>query len=52
MGTDRFLEAARQGWGVTIRYAVLTTVRRWPPLVCGTGAATLAAGYARTRGWI
>ena len=54
-GTDHLLEAARHGWAVTIRYSILISITRWPALVCsmgGTGALTLAAEYARARGWI
>ena len=51
-GTDHLLEAARHGWAVTVRYCILISVARWPALICGTGAFSLAAGYARARGWV
>jgi hypothetical protein len=51
-GEDRLLEAARRGWAVTVRYSILVGVTRWPALVGGTGAVTLAAGVTRARGWI
>lgn len=51
-GSRNLLEAARGGWGVTVRYCVLVVVIRWPVLIGGTGALTLATSYARARGWI
>jgi hypothetical protein len=52
---DHVLRAAEDGWAVTIRFSILTTVTRWPSFFWGaggTGAAALASSFARSKGWL
>ena len=53
---DQILRAADKGWGVTVRYAILAAVVRWPAVAWGAGgtggALALLGAYARSRGWL
>lgn len=50
--TAALLEAAKSGWGTTVRFALLRAVDRWPALMLGasaTGVGGLVGAYVRTR---
>lgn len=48
------LEAAKAGWGTTVRYGLLRLLQPGPLAAGGTAGAlsTLAAAYARAQGWL
>lgn len=49
------LSAARDGWGTSIRYAMLRAIDRWPSIVLGGtagGVTGAVSAVARAKGWI
>lgn len=46
------LTAAKEGWGTTIRLAVLIFTSRIGGVVIGGGVTGIGTALARTRGWL